>query len=213
MKIILAGPFTKDVLEELQKVLPEHDVLHIEKESEYQALTDAEIIILRVFKAPESIMRNNPALKSIIRWGAGYDSVDIEAAGKQGVYVSNIPGANAYAVSELAVALMLAVGRKLMEHHNKLRSGIWSREMFADNAVTLKGKLVCLVGGGAIGQQVAVKVRIFGATVQYYDIFRLSNTTEAKMNMTYVDLATLLKTSDIISLHIPLNDGTWHLID
>lgn len=213
MKIVLAGPFSEDVVMEFRKVLPQHDFLHVTNEAEFLAQTTAEIIILRVMKAPESIIRNNPCLKSIIRWGAGYDSVDIEAAGKLGVYVSNIPGANAYAVSELAVMLMLAVGRSLLEHNKNVHAGIWKSDMYSTKALTLHGKLVGLIGGGAIGRQTAEKVRAFGATVQYYDICRIPEEIEIKLQMTYVDLDTLLKTSDIISLHIPLTNETRHIID
>ena len=136
-------------------------------------MTDAEIMILRIFKAPKEVIERNPNLKMILRWGAGFDSVDIEAAGARGILVTNTPGANANAVSELAVTLMLTVYRKILEHTDSLRSGVWSKNTYLNSSFSLFGKTVGIVGGGNIGRQVALKVQAFGASVQYYDAFRL----------------------------------------
>lgn len=214
MKVILAGKYPARTYEKLRALLPEDsfEVRAVDSEDAYAAMTDAEIMILRIFKAPEAVMERNPKLKMILRWGAGFDSVDIEAAGRRGILVTNTPGANAGAVSELAVMLMLAVGRKLMWHHRDLRDGIWSKSTYTDTSFTLNQKLVGVVGGGNIGRQVAQKVRVFGAQVQYYDPCRLSEDMEQKFGMTYVSLEKLLETSDVISLHVPLNDATRHMI-
>lgn len=91
----------------------------------------------------------------IMRWGAGFDSVDIEEAGKHGIYVCNTPGANAYAVAELTVALMLAVGRKLICHDRAIHQGEWSKNTFLNLTRTLNNKVVGIIGGGNIGRQVA----------------------------------------------------------
>ena len=93
------------------------------------------------------------------------------------------PGRNAYAVSELAVLLMLAVGRCLLCHSLELRKGVWSREIFTSQSRSLNHKVVGLVGGGNIGRQVARKVQAFGARVQYYDPFRLK--PEMEKNSTW----------------------------
>lgn len=179
---------------------------------DYAALCDADAIVLRVFKAYKADIDRNPRLKLICRWGVGVDSVDVPHASAKGIAVTNTPGANAYAVSELAVALMLAVGRNLMFHCKSIQGGIWSRAMFTDNAVSLNGKTVGLIGGGNIGRQVAQKVQVFGASVQYYDVFRLPAETEERLHMTYVSLDELLKTSDVVSLHVPLLDSTRHIL-
>lgn len=214
MKVILAGKYPAGTYERLRTLLPEDsfEVRAVDSEDAYAAMTDAEIMILRIFKAPEAVMERNPKLKMILRWGAGFDSVDIEAAGRRGILVTNTPGANAGAVSELAVMLMLAAGRKLMWHHRALRDGVWSKSTYTDTSFTLNQKLVGVIGGGNIGRQVAQKVQAFGAQVQYYDPYRLSEEMEQKFGMTYVPLEKLLETSDVISLHVPLNDATRHMI-
>lgn len=115
IKVILAGNYPEQTYEKLRKLLPEQkfELEEVNEQSQFDAVTDAEIIILRIFKAPKEVFERNPKLKMILRWGAGFDSVDIEEAGKRGISVTNTPGANANAVSELTVMLMLALGRKL----------------------------------------------------------------------------------------------------
>lgn len=159
-KVILAGQYpahTYETLQELLKDLPV-DLKAVDTPEAYEAMTDAEIMILRIFKAPEAVIARNPNLKMIMRWGAGFDSVDIEAAGKRGILVTNTPGANADAVSELAVLLMLAVGRKLLCHTSCLRKGVWSKNDFINSSFTLVNKTVGILGAGNIGRKVAQRV-------------------------------------------------------
>lgn len=212
--VVLAGKYPANTYETLRDQLPrdKFSLRKVETEAEYEAMTDAEIIILRIFKAPKEVIGRNPGLKMILRWGAGYDSVDIKTAGERGVLVTNTPGANASAVSELAVMLMLAVGRKLLCHTRSLSEGNWSKNTFLNESFCLKRKVVGIVGGGNIGRQVADKVRVFGAVVQYYDAFRLPAEMEAEHQMKYMEFQELLQTSDIVTLHIPLTEETKHLI-
>lgn len=214
IKVVLAGNYPNQTFEKLRALLPEDafDLSMVDNQQDYDAMTDAEIMILRIFKAPEEVIRRNTRLKMILRWGAGFDSVDIKAAGRRGILVTNTPGANANAVSELAVLLMLAVGRKLLCHIESLKNGVWSKNTFLNSSFCLNNKRVGIIGGGNIGRQVADKVQSFGASVQYYDVFRLPSATEQAHNMTFVPLETLLETSDIISLHIPLLESTHHII-
>lgn len=212
--VTLAGTYPAFTYEKLRAFLPESEfsLTAVDTVDEYDKMTDAEILILRIFKAPKEVIERNPNLKMILRWGAGFDSVDIEAAGERGIYVTNTPGANASAVSELAVMLMLAVGRKLLCHTESLSKGIWSKNTFLNSSVCLNHKLVGIIGAGNIGRQVAAKVQAFGASVQYYDPYRLSQEMEEKFALRYVSLETLLKTSDVISLHVPLTDSNYHMI-
>lgn len=212
--VTLAGTYPAHTFEKLRKLLPESEFVltEVNTPEEYERMTDAEIMILRIFKAPREVIEKNPNLRMILRWGAGFDSVDIEAAGEKGIFVTNTPGANAAAVSELAVMLMLAVGRKLLCHTESLAEGIWSKNTFLNSSVCLNHKVVGIIGAGNIGRQVARKVQAFGATVQYYDPYRLSCEMETEFSMQYVSLETLLETSDIITLHVPLTEATTHMI-
>lgn len=214
-KVVLAGNYPTGTYEKLRKLLPEDrfDLVAVDREEDYDRMTDAEIMILRIFKCPKEVIDRNPGLKMVMRWGAGFDSVDVKAAGEKGILVTNTPGANAGAVSEMAVLLMLAVGRKLYSHRDSLKAGVWSQTTFTDSSYTLFGKTVGIVGGGNIGRQVARKVQAFGASVQYYDAFRLPAEMEEQFDMKYVSLEELIKTSDIISLHVPLLDSTRHMLN
>lgn len=214
LKVVLAGQYPAGTYEKLRAMLPQEQfsLTVVDTPQAYEAMTDAEIMILRIFKAPKEVIDRNPNLKMILRWGAGYDSVDIQAAGERGILVTNTPGANAGAVSELAVMLMLAVGRKLLCHIRSLERGEWSKNTFLNSSFCLNNKLVGIVGGGNIGRQVARKVQAFGATVQYYDTYRLPAEMEEGFQMTYVSLDTLIETSDIITLHVPLLDSTRHML-
>ena len=214
MKVVLAGKYPARTFETLKELLPESqfELEAVDTPEAYDAMTDAEIMILRIFKAPAEVIERNKNLKMILRWGAGYDSVDIQAAGERGILVTNTPGANAGAVAELAVMLMLAVGRKLLCHHESLRQGEWSKNTFLNSSYSLNNKIVGIIGAGNIGRQVAKRVQAFGAKTQYYDEFKLTPAMETEFSLPYVTFEELIKTSDIITLHIPLTDQTKHII-
>lgn len=215
MKVVFAGNYPEGTVEKFRQFLPaeDFDLVPVNDQKQYEELTDADCIVLRIFKAHRNIIENNRELVLIQRWGAGVDSVDIDAATEHGVLVANTPGANAYAVSELAILLMLTLGRNLQAHTRSIASGVWSRTLFLDQTFTLNKKLVGLIGGGNIGRQVARKVQAFGASVQYYDKYRLSGELEKEFEMSYVLLEELLRKSDIVSLHVPLTDETRHILD
>ena len=214
MKVVLAGKYPARTFETLRELLPESqfELEAVDTPEAYETMTDAEIMILRIFKAPAEVIERNKNLKMILRWGAGYDSVDIQAAGERGILVTNTPGANAGAVAELAVMLMLAVGRKLLCHYEFLRQGEWSKNTFLNSSYSLNNKIVGIIGGGNIGRQVAKRVQAFGAKTQYYDEFKLTPAVEAEFSLPYVTFEELIRTSDIITLHIPLTDQTKHII-
>lgn len=215
MRIAIAGTYPEGTYKAFQEALkerPEIELLEVDTQEKFDALADADMIVLRIFRMPKEVIARFPSLKVIMRWGAGYDSVDIEEAGRRGIRVCNTPGANAYAVAELTVTLMLAVGRKLICHDRAIRRGEWSKNTFLNETVTLNHKLVGIIGGGSIGRQVAVRVQAFGADVQYYDPFRLPEETEERLGMRYESLDRLIRTSDVITLHVPLTESTRHMI-
>ncbi|MBS7525395.1 2-hydroxyacid dehydrogenase [Fusibacter paucivorans] len=215
MKIALIGIFPSGTYEMFDEMIPKDlfEIEIIDTQEKYEALTDAEIMVLRLFKITKADIERNQNLKLIQKWGAGYDTVDIEAAGKQGVYVANSPGANAYAVSEIAILQILAVYRNLIIQDEAMRKGEWTKTVYVDRSYCILNKVVGLVGCGNIGKDVAKRVQAFGATVQYYDMYRMSQEEEAKLGMTYVEMDELFKTSDIISLHLPLNEHTKHIVN
>lgn len=215
MKVAIVGTYPAGTFEKFKNYFaekPEIEVVEVDTQEKFDALTEADAIVLRILKMPKEVVARITGLKMIMRWGAGFDSVDIEEAGKHGIYVCNTPGANAYAVAELTVALMLAVGRKLICHDRAIHQGEWSKNSFLNQTRTLNNKVVGIIGGGNIGRQVAARVQAFGSIVQYYDPFRLPEEMEEKLHMKYVGLEELIRTSDVITLHVPLMDSTRHMI-
>lgn len=214
IKVILAGKYPKGTYEKLKEELDKDffDLIKVEDEEEYYKIQDAEIIILRIFKAPNKIIDNNKKLKVIMRWGAGYDSVDVDYASKKGILVTNTPGANASSVAELTIMLMLAVGRKLLSHQECLRKGVWSKNTFLNESYTLNNKTLGIIGAGNIGRRVAKYAQVFGARTQYYDTYRLKEDKERECNLEFKEFDELIKSSDIITIHVPLNKDNFHLI-
>jgi D-3-phosphoglycerate dehydrogenase len=135
-------------------------------------------------------------LKVIARYGVGVDRVDIAAATVHGIVVANTPGANSAAVAELAVGLMIALGRSICQANQGTRSGQWQRY----SGIGLRGKTVGLVGFGAIGREVARRLNAFGCRILTADPF-VQPDAVAGESVSLVSLDELLESSDIISLH------------
>ena len=159
----------------------------------------------------EELYRIAPGLKLIQLLSAGYDRADIAAARKAGVPIANNGGANAVAVAEHALLLMLAACRRLPLQHDSVRGGRW-RGNETPRVHELRGRTLGIVGLGTIGKKTARLARAFGMTVQYYDIARLSEDAEDALGVRFRLLSEVLRTSDIVSLHVPLNPTTRHLI-
>ena len=142
---------------------------------------------------------------------AGYDRADLDAARAAGVPVCNNGGANAVAVSEHAVLLMLAVSRRLVRQHLGVAAGNW-RGNQTPRVHELRGKTLGIVGLGTIGRKTARLAQAFGMTVVYYDVARLPEDQEDLLDVRFRLLRELLQEADIVSLHTPLNASTRHLI-
>jgi len=211
--IALVGPFDPGVRALLLNGIPSgFTVKEITNESDYDRLQDVHYIILRTLTMKAHVINALPNLKFIQRWGVGYDTVDIAAAGHRNIPVAIVSGMNAAPVSEMAVLLMLAVYRSLPRLVKNVHEGKWREGLNVGALHTIAGKTVGLVGLGSIGKMVARKVIAFGAEVQYHDKIRLSSDEEDRLGVKYVGLEKLLRTSDIISLHVPLSDETVHLV-
>ncbi|MBQ4505884.1 MAG: 2-hydroxyacid dehydrogenase [Firmicutes bacterium] len=213
MIVALAGTYPNGTFESFRERLPEDvELLKIDTPEKYAALDRADVMILRIFRAEKADIERIKGLKMISRWGVGYDSVDVAAASSKGILVTNTPGSNAYAVAEHSVLLMLALCHHLTEHNAFTQKGDWSNKTFLETTRTLNDAKVGLIGGGNVGRQVAKRVQAFGASVQYFDPYRLSEEMEKKFDMEFVSLDELLRTSDFISVHAPLTDENYHMI-
>jgi phosphoglycerate dehydrogenase-like enzyme len=178
------------------------------------ALREAEYLLGFVRFLPDDAYTDAKRLKLVQVLSAGYDRVNIAGARKRRVPICSNGGANSVAVAEHTIMLMLAVYRKLVAFHQNVASGRWHEGIPRTvDTFELEGKTVGLVGLGHIGQQVARRIKAFETTVIYYDTMRRGPEEEARLGVQYVPLNTLLETADVVSLHVPLNDSTQHLID
>ena len=179
----------------------------------YAAAADAEYFLGLARTMGTEFFRSAPKLKLVQLLSAGYDRVDIEAARKAGVPVSNNGGANAIAVAEHTVLLMLAVLKQLVRFHLDVVAGKWRPPASSESPVyELSGRTVGIIGLGNIGKKVARRVAAFDARVQYYDVLRLNEAEEDALRVRFVLLAELLRTSDVVTLHVPLTDTTRGMI-
>lgn len=161
----------------------------------------------------DSFYRSAPRLKLVQLVSAGYDRADIEAARRARVPIANNGGANAVAVAEHAIMLMLAVSRRLIWQHQNVAAGRWRGNNFAEvKLYELRGRKLGIVGLGTIGKKVARLAAAFGLAVLYYDIVRLSEEAEDAIGVRFRLLEELLRSADIVSLHVPLTATTRHMI-
>ena len=156
--------------------------------------------------------RSAPNLKLVQLTSAGYDRVDLESARKAKVPVSNNGGANSLAVAEHTIMLMLAVLKRLVFHHNNVVAGKWRVGDMGHNIFEAGGRTLGIIGLGNIGKKVARRARVFEMNVQYYDILRLTEDQEDALGVKFVLLDELLRTSDVVTLHVPLTDRTRKII-
>jgi phosphoglycerate dehydrogenase-like enzyme len=162
---------------------------------------------------PDEAYLSAKRLKLVQVLSAGYDMVNIDGARKARIPICSNGGANSVAVGEHAIMLMLAVYRKLVAFHQNVAAGHWHRGIPRTvDIYEIEGKTVGIVGLGNIGQQVARRIKAFDARVIYYDLFRRGREEEERLGVQYVPLHALLETADIVSLHVPLNDSTRHMI-
>lgn len=152
-------------------------------------------------------------LKIIANYAVGFDNIDVAAAAKRGIAVTNTPGVLTDAVAEYAVALALAVARSIPQADAFVRSGKykqWDPNLFV--GMELRGKVFGLVGHGRIGCSTADKMKTaFSMKVVYYDAFR-DPAAEERCGISYAPLHDMLVQADIVSIHVPLTDSTRHLI-
>jgi phosphoglycerate dehydrogenase-like enzyme len=214
---ILTPPQAAPVMDIARELLPpgmELVVADPGKPEFYDAAADAEYYL----GSPRTGIGNEffraaPRLKLVQLTSAGYDRVDLEAARKAKVPVANNGGANSVAVAEHAVMLMLAVLKKLVYHHLNVVSGTWRTSDFAAiRTYEVEGKRLGIVGLGNIGKKVARRVQGFDMDVRYHDVVRLTGDQEDALGVRYALFHELLRTSDVVTLHVPLNDATRSMI-
>ncbi len=167
----------------------------------------ADAILLNRVNITAKVMDSAPNLKYIGLLATGYNNVDVEAASKRGITVTNIPGYSTNAVATHTMGFIMALALSLVKYNDHVKNGGWSFapgcDCFPFKMQELEGKTLGLFGFGNIAQRVAQMAQVFGMRVIYY-----SRTPKAYEGALQVDFDTLLKESDFLSLHAPLTNQT-----
>src|SRR5436190_1859142 len=208
MKVLVADKFEQSGLDGLKAAGCE---VFFEPEASGDTLitaikkTQAPVLVVRSTQVTDAMM-DAGALSLIVRAGAGVNTIDVAAASKRGIYVSNCPGRNSVAVAELAMGLILALDRRIPDNVAELRAGTWNKKEYS-KAKGLKGQTLGLLGFGNIGREVAVRARAFGMRVLVWSR-RFSSSAELKaaaqdeFDIEVVDTPQqLMSSADVVSIH------------
>src|SRR5882757_1217886 len=175
------------------------------------ALKDADALIVRsAVDVNAQVLRSAEKLRVIGRAGVGVDNIDLEAATKAGIAVMNTPGANAVAVAEHTIALMLALARHLCRADSTTRASKWEKKTL--QGTELRGKTLGIIGLGRIGLEVAKRARVFEMKLLAHDPY-VSQTAVRDLGISLASLEELYRSADYISLHLGLTAQTEKMIN
>lgn len=208
--VLIADPISPTLTETLEKAGFKVVCLEENMRNRINDLVeDAHVLIVRSkTKVDKDLLERAKKLKVIARAGVGLDNIDISEALKRGIKVINAPEAPISSVVELTFCLMVIALRKVLYSNLEVRKGFWTRPM----GFELNGKTLGIIGFGRIGKQVAAVSKAFGMNVVAYDIRDIKREGRKLSVKVVKELSELLRSSDIISLHVPLNSKTYHLI-
>lgn len=214
MKVLVADKFEQSGLDGLQALGCE---ISYQADLKDDALTEAirqtapDVLVVRGTKVTEPMLEAGP-VKLVVRAGAGYNTIDVAAASKRGIYVSNCPGKNSIAVAELAFALILALDRRIAENVVDLRQGVWNKKDFS-KARGMFGRTLGLIGVGKIGQEMIPRARAFGMPVVAWSR-SLTRERAAELGVELKESPKeVAAASDIVSVHLALKPETRNLLD
>ena len=205
---VLAGTSALERLRQIGTVQV-HDSDAIELTVLAERLREAEVAlnIRGRTRFTAEVLQACPKLRLISIWGTGTDNVDVKAAAVRGISVTNTPGANAIAVAEHTVALMLAAAKQLHQADQAMRQGGWPRNLVPQ----LHGKRLGLIGTGLIGREVAVMGKGLGFEVVAWT-FHPDRKLADSLGLRYMELDDLLRTADIVSIHLRATPETKHFL-
>jgi D-lactate dehydrogenase len=172
---------------------------------------DTEILSVFVHsKIDKKILDKLPNLRFIATMSTGFDHVDLNACKERGIYVSNVPAYGENTVAEQTFALILALSRKIVKTSEQIKKGNFKRDNI--RGFDLKGKVLGVIGTGNIGKNSIKIAKGLGMKVIAFDLYQDKKFSQ-KMGFKYVTMSNLLRQSDIITLHVPYNKHTHHLIN
>ena len=209
MKILICDNLNQQVYKELETI---GDCVDISKSNSKDKdlanhIKDCEIVVIRsATKLTKEVLDKAEQLKIIARCGVGIDNVDLDFAKSKNIFVTNSPSANLISVVELTVALIISASRKLSLADSHLKKGEWNRSEFL--GYELYGKTLGIVGFGKAGRLVAERMKSFGMSIVFYDPY----VTDWNGSEESIKLDDLLRTADVVSIHVIKTKDTENLI-
>ena len=170
------------------------------------------VLVVRGKKVSEAALSSGPALSLVIRAGAGIDTIDVTAASRLGIFVSNCPGKNSIAVAELVLGLLLALDRRIPDQVIDLRNGVWQKGEYS-KARGLHGRTLGILGVGQIGREVARRAQAFGMKVVAWSR-NLTDEAAERLGIGYCETPIeVARLSDAVSVNVAGGTETKHLVD
>ncbi|MBK7498801.1 MAG: phosphoglycerate dehydrogenase [Ignavibacteriales bacterium] len=209
LKVLVADKFPDKYIQQMKDL--DLEVIYNPKLGEKdlpEAALDVDIIVVRSTVVNEETINKGKKLNLIIRAGSGVNNINIAAANKKGIYVTNCPGMNAVAVAELAVGLMIALDRFIPDNVSDFNKGVWNKDKYSKGK-GLKGKTLGLIGVGNIGKEVAKRALAFEMNVYGKDISRI----EGVQIKDFSEMDQLLPLCDVVSIHLPATPQTKGLFN
>ena len=210
MKILVCDNLEKKVIEKLSELGELTNISDSKTKTEelISNIVDTDIVVIRSStKINKDILQEANKLKIIARCGVGIDNIDIEEATNKEIYVTNSPNANIISVAELTIGLIISAARNIHTSNNSLKDKNWDRNKFL--GTELYKKQLGLIGFGKAAREVAKRLTVFGMEIVFYDPYVEASEDEANK----VELDELLKTSDVISIHVVKNEETKNMIN
>ncbi|HEY7417750.1 MAG TPA: NAD(P)-dependent oxidoreductase [Ktedonobacteraceae bacterium] len=215
MRIVVFGQLSPDTITTLRRT---HDVACMPQphsENEKSSLAKAEVLVTRGHvRITQEVLDQAPQLHLLVKAGSGVDTIDVAEVQRRGIRLITTP-ASTWSVAELTLLLMLAVARRMCQLENAIRRGEWDSK-YRIVGHQLNGSTLGIVGFGNIGSAVGRLGAAFGMHVLVHDHAPdgpAKRTIAQQIGAAFVDLSTLLRTSDIVTLHLPLRSDTYHIID
>lgn len=219
IKVFYHVKASQDFYDLIRSTMPQdrYELLTVDSDSEEERkakLAEAELVIVGGLKMSEEDVDTAVKLRLILHQGVGYhDTVATDALMKRQIRLAVTPQGTSEGVSEHAIMMMLATGRRLAFCDSELREGRWHSNTFRSTARQLFGATVGIIGLGRIGKQVAKRLIGFETRTIYTDLLEMDPQVERDLKVTRANLDEILATSDFITLHVPLTDTTHHMID
>ncbi len=208
----LFAPYRGMINAEIE-VIAVHD---LSKEEVKKVLEKADIVLgdytFRM-KIDKELCESMKKVKLIQQPSTGFDHIDVQACAEKRIPVANAGGANSVSVAEYTIMVALALLKRLIYANETTAKGEWPQWKLMDlGTYDLYGKTWGIIGLGRIGREVAKRVKVFGARVLYYDVRRLSKEEEEDLGVEFARLPRLLRSSDVVSIHVPLTPETRHML-